>query len=71
MHKTKIEKVGEFLVKNRQATNRQLNQICFRYGSCIFDLRQRGWIIETIRLTDSYFAFKLIRKPKKYESHKR
>jgi hypothetical protein len=28
-------------------TNRELNEVCFRFGARIFELRMRGWDIET------------------------
>lgn len=52
--KSKKRKVFELLLIGRQnhklVTNTELNQICFRYGDCIFMLRRAGLNIDTVRV---------------------
>lgn len=45
-------------------TNLELNNICFRYGGRIFDLRKEGWQIETRQESEGVFRFILHAAPK-------
>lgn len=59
---TQTEKV---LHKLKQAglagvTNYDLNQICFRYGARIHELREQGHDIKTIQIKRGYFRFILV-----------
>ena len=39
-------------------TNLELNRdVCFRYGARIYELRQQGHLIETVRLGEGLFRF--------------
>lgn len=49
---TKTAKVLKLLKNNERVTNRELNRICFRYGSCIHELRKEGHVIKTNRLNN-------------------
>lgn len=44
------------------ATNRELNQICFRYGARIWELRQEGIDIVSKQVKKSLFKFYLREK---------
>lgn len=46
-----------FLQSHGSATNLELNAICFRYGARLFELRQAGWRIETVKLEGGLFRF--------------
>lgn len=54
-------KILALLKRKAKVTNRELNQICFRYGARIYDLRKLGYVIETNREGLGYFSFKLIK----------
>lgn len=41
------------------ASNRELNEICFRYGARIKELRDEGYSILTKRQKQGLFVFKL------------
>ncbi len=41
----------------RGIANDELNQICFRYGARIYELRQQGHWIETVRFGEGLFRF--------------
>ena len=43
----------------RGVTNRALNEVCFRYGGRLFELRQQGWEIETVCEGESVYRFVL------------
>jgi len=45
------------------ATNRELNQIGFRYGARLWELKRQGFSIRTDRLTDTLFRFVLLAEP--------
>jgi hypothetical protein len=45
------------------ATNVQLNDICFRYGARLYDLRKEGWKIKTENEGDGIFRFRITAKP--------
>jgi hypothetical protein len=51
--------------KGRLVGMRKLNSVAFRYNSRIFDLRRKGYDIETIQLGLGHFAYRLINKLKK------
>ena len=36
----------------------------FRYGGRLFELRKRGYVIETIQIADDVFAYRMIIEPK-------
>lgn len=42
---TAKEKVLAFLQAHGEATNLELNKICFRYGARLFDLKKEGFSI--------------------------
>lgn len=55
---SKIGRILRYLKLNGEATNRELNRISFRYGSCIHELRKEGWIIRTHQLdNDGLYKF--------------
>lgn len=60
---TNREKVLQCLQDHRNVTNLQLNEICFRYGARILELRNQGYDIRTGPnrggvVTYSYHGFK-------------
>jgi len=57
--------LSKLLARGRAGvTNLELNEICFRYGGRIFDLRKEGWDIETKQESESLFRFILHAEPK-------
>ena len=42
---------------HRGVANDELNHICFRYGARIYELRQQGYLIETVRFGEGLFRF--------------
>ena len=44
---TKTARVLKLLQSKPAVTNQELNRICFRYGSIIYDLRKEGHVIKT------------------------
>ena len=44
---TKTARVLKLLQSKPAVTNHELNRICFRYGSIIYDLRKEGHVIKT------------------------
>ena len=44
---TKTARVLKLLQSKPAVTNSELNKICFRYGSIIYDLRKEGHVIKT------------------------
>lgn len=40
-------KILKLLKSKGQATNHELERICYRYGARVYDLRTEGWIIVT------------------------
>lgn len=49
---SKTERVLKRLQKKKRVTNRELNKICFRYGSSIHELRKEGHNIKTVRINN-------------------
>lgn len=49
---SKTARVLKKLQKKKRVTNRELNKICFRYGSSIHELRKEGHIIKTVRINN-------------------
>ena len=45
------------------ATNRELNEIGFRYGARLWELRKQGFSIQTIREGEGLFRFVLLAEP--------
>ena len=45
--------------KNKKVHMRELNKIAYRYGSRIFDLRRKGYIINTTQLKRGEFVYEL------------
>ena len=54
---TQTARILKLLKSEGQATNRQLNRICFRYGARIHELRIEGHDILTVREKDGLFRF--------------
>ncbi|WP_440220895.1 helix-turn-helix domain-containing protein [Dietzia sp. MNB45] len=50
-------RILRMLKKHRRVTNVVLNNICFRYGARIHDLRQEGHIIASERRKDGVWEF--------------
>ena len=46
------------------ATNRELNEIGFRYGGRLHELRRRGYVIRTDRVNEGLFGFVLVGEPR-------
>lgn len=44
---SQADRILDLLRTHGSVTNRELNEICFRYSARIFDLRQRGIDIRT------------------------
>lgn len=57
--KTQKERIFELLRRRGKqgATNRELNNIAFRYGAVIFDLRKDGYDIQTVQIRKGFFKF--------------
>lgn len=59
------QKIIALLEKKKKVTNRELNNICFRYGARLWELRHElGYDIKTHREGLGFFSFELISKPK-------
>jgi hypothetical protein len=50
-------RILNLLKANGEATNGQLNKICFRYGARIHDLRAEGHDILSVREKDGLWRF--------------
>jgi len=61
---TQKQRLLAVLSDGRQHHMRELNDICFRYGGRILELRRQGHDIETIQLGAGEFAYRLRVTPK-------
>jgi hypothetical protein len=43
--------------------NSELNEICYRYGARLWELRKAGWVIVTQSLGGGLYKFILLREP--------
>lgn len=50
-------RILNLLKANGEATNGQLNKICFRYSARIADLRQEGWVIVSVKEKNGLWRF--------------
>jgi hypothetical protein len=50
-------KILRLLKTNGEATNVQLNKICYRYSARISDLRQEGWVIVSVKEKNGLWRF--------------
>jgi len=50
-------KILRLLKEQGEATNVELNRICFRYGARIYELRREGHEILTVRESGGIFRF--------------
>jgi len=55
---TKKEKILHLLKNKPTVTQQELNDIAYRYGNCIFELRKEGHIINTIQIKKGHFNYK-------------
>lgn len=64
---SQTERILRLLKKrgNWGASNRELNNICFRYAARLCELRRDGYVIETIRDSAGLFRFILKREPQR------
>lgn len=65
MPTTKEAKILSALSSKKWVHMRVLNKICFSYGQRIFDLRRKGYKIDTIQLGIGEFAYLLFKTNKK------
>lgn len=61
--KTKREELLDLLDDRQLHHMRELNRITFRYGARFWDLKKLGYVIETVRISDDEFAYRLVAKP--------
>lgn len=61
---TKKDAVLAALSHGNRVHMRVLNDITFRYGGRIHELRKKGYDIRTIRIGEDEFAYQLVTKPK-------
>jgi hypothetical protein len=54
---TQTAKIIKLLKANGKDTNRELNQICFRYGARLHELRKEGYVIKSNHIKDSLWEF--------------
>ena len=54
------DRILDLFKKERVVTNRQLNDIAFRYGARIHELRKDGYDIRTRRVKEGLFEFELV-----------
>ena len=57
---TKEQRILDLLSDGREHHMRELNAIAFRYGGRFFDLRRRGYIIETRKIARGEFVYRLV-----------
>lgn len=57
---TQKERILALLSDGRYHHMRQLNDICFRYGGRLHELRREGYVIETKRIGEGQFEYRLI-----------
>lgn len=60
--KSKKARILALLQSRESVTNVDLNDIAFRFGARIKELRDEGWIINTEQVTLTLFRFRLIGK---------
>lgn len=62
MAKTQKERIYDLLEERGEqgVTNIELNEICFRYGGRLHELRQEGCRIRTTKVKGSVFRFTLL-----------
>ncbi len=63
---TKEQMILDVLSDGRDHHMRELNAIAFRYGGRLHDLRKQGHVIETRRVGEGEFVYRLV-KPKQME----
>jgi hypothetical protein len=61
------EKIVKLLEGGDEHTNKELNKICFRFGARIWELRQSGFGIDVRQVRAGLYAYRMFKKPKKYE----
>jgi hypothetical protein len=54
---TQTDRILKLLKSEGEATNRQLNTICFRYGARIYELRREGHDILSVKEKDGLWRF--------------
>ena len=63
MKPTQTERLLDLLADRRWHHMRQLNDICFRYGGRIHELRHEGYVIEGERLKTGEWRYRLVAVP--------
>lgn len=59
MKESQTSKILKLLKEKGNATNIELNKICYRYGARIHELRQEGYNIISVREKGSIWRFYL------------
>jgi len=54
------EKIKKLLLKGKPVHMRKLNDIAFRYGGRLHELRRDGFKIDTIQLRKGEFVYRLV-----------
>jgi hypothetical protein len=54
---TQKDKILNLLRDKKTVTNYELNDICFRYGARLLDLRNDGYVITSKHIKDSLWEF--------------
>ena len=56
-YRSKYMRILDLLRANGEATNAELNGICYRYGARIKEMREAGHIIVTSRQNDTCYRY--------------
>ena len=54
------DKILKLLLSGKQVHMRRLNDIAYRYGGRLFELRKDGYKVDTIQLRAGEFAYRLV-----------
>ncbi len=57
--KTKEQKILDLLLDGKWHDTAELNRIAFRYGARLFELRRKGYQLETRRVREGLWAWRL------------
>lgn len=59
--RTSKQRILDVLLDGRSHHMRELNAISFRYGGRLYELRREGHVIDTERIGEGEFRYRLIR----------
>jgi len=60
MRLSQKDKILKLLLKGKPVHMRKLNEIAFRYGGRLHDLRKQGYKIDTIQHGNGNFSYRLV-----------